>query len=238
MPERLQKYLARSGVASRRAAERLISAGRVRVNGAVVAALGATVEATEDRVEVDGRAVAVATAHRYLLLNKPRGVMSTVSDPQSRPTVVQIVPHDERLFPVGRLDFDSEGLILLTDDGELAFRLTHPRHGVEKEYLLLVRGSLDRTVLTSLRQGVSLDGKLTAPADVRLDRAEGPFRWLRVVLHEGRNRQIRRMAAALGLEVVRLIRVRLGPLKLGDLKSGQWRHLTDQEVVALSKATR
>lgn len=231
--ERLQKYLARCGVASRRASEGLIAEGRVRVNGSVTAAPGTTVDPAADRVEVDGRVVRPPADHTYVMLNKPIGVVSTASDPRGRRTVVDLVPSDARLYPVGRLDYDSEGLLLLTDDGDLALRLTHPRHEAEKEYRALLQGDLRDDVLAQLGRGVILDGKRTARARfARLD-AHPDGTWVRVVLHEGRNRQIRRMVEAVGLEVVRLVRVRVGSLWLGDLAPGMWRRLTPAEVAAL-----
>jgi len=236
--ERLQRFLARSGVASRRASERLIADGRVRVNGTPVTAMGSTVDADVDRVEVDDQPVRPTEQHTYVALNKPVGVVSTASDPRGRETVVDLVGVPARLYPVGRLDYDSEGLLLLTDDGDLAMRLTHPRYGVEKEYHALVRGRVERDVLDRLSAGVVLDGRPTAPArfDV-LD--EVPLgTWLRVVLHEGRNRQIRRMVETVGLEVLRLVRVRVGAVRLGRLAPGEWRKLTQAEIAVLQKETR
>ena len=233
--ERLQRYLARSGVASRRACEQLIVEGRVRVNGSPVRELGTSVDADHDRVEVDRRAVRPATVRTYVALNKPSGVVSTASDPQGRPTVVDLVEQSSRIYPVGRLDTDSEGLLLLTDDGDLAMRLTHPRYGVDKEYRILVRGQVDAATLATLSKGVVLDGRPTAPARFEVAEREAAGTWLRVTIHEGRNRQIRRMAEAVGLEVVRLVRVRIGPLRLGRLSSGAWRSLTAAEVDALRK---
>jgi len=171
----------------------------------------------------------------YLALNKPIGVVSTASDPEGRRTVVELVDHPSRIFPVGRLDSDSEGLLLLTDDGDLAMRLTHPRYGVEKEYRALVRGSVDSIVLDELSAGLLLDGRPTAPARFEVAERDAVGTWLRVTIHEGRNRQIRRMAEAVGLEVVRLVRVRIGPLRLGRLPTGAWRLLTAAEVDALRK---
>ena len=238
MAERLQKYLARSGVASRRAAEQLILARRVRVNGQVVDRLGTSVEAGRDQVELDGRVIAGPERHRYVALHKPTGVLSTAADPRGRRTVVDLVGSDARLYPVGRLDYDSEGLIILTNDGDLALRLSHPRHSVEKEYRVLIRGELGEHELNRLRHGVLLDGVMTAPAVV--ERAPSPDggRWLRFVLHEGRNRQVRRMAGTVGVEVVRLIRTRIGPLTLGTLAPGRWRDLGAGEVASLRAATR
>src|SRR6266540_4406564 len=235
-PERLQKYLARCGVASRRAAERLIVEGRVAVNGVIVATLGATVDPARDRVEVGGESVAPPAVLRYVLLNKPPRVVSTASDPRGRRTVVDLAPTDLRLFPVGRLDFDSEGAILLTNDGELAFRLTHPRHKVEKEYRVLVRGGVGEAELERLRSGVPLDGSPTAAAKLEVTDRSGPTCWLRLVIHEGRNRQIRRMAEHVGLRVERLIRTRIGPIGLCGLRPGAWRELRPEEVAALRRA--
>jgi 23S rRNA pseudouridine2605 synthase len=231
--ERLQKYLARCGVASRRASEQIILDGRVRVNGEVTVALGTSVDPECDRVEVDGRAVVPPAALSYIVLNKPIGVVSTASDPRGRRTVLDLVPDDARLYPVGRLDYDSEGLILLTDDGDLAMRLTHPRHGAEKEYRALLRGDVSETVLRQLSVGVELDGRRTAPAHFERIEAHPDGVWVRVVLREGRNRQVRRMVEAVGLEVVRLVRVRVGSLRLGDLAPGTWRRLSAAEVSAL-----
>ena len=231
--ERLQKYLARCGVASRRASEQLITGGKVRVNGQPASELGTTVDPERDRIEVDGRAVRPPAALSYVALNKPIGVVSTVSDPRGRRTVLDLVPGDTRLFPVGRLDYDSEGLILLTDDGDLAMRLTHPRHSIEKEYRALLRGDVTDQVLERLSAGIELDGKPTAPATFERLETHPDGDWVRVVLHEGRNRQIRRMVEAVGLDVVRLVRVRVGSLELGDLPPGRWRRLSAAEVAAL-----
>lgn len=233
--ERLQRYLARSGVASRRASERLIVDGRVWVNGTLVRELGTSVDADHDRVEVDRRPVRPSVTHTYLALNKPVGVVSTASDPQGRPTVVDLVRQPSRVYPVGRLDADSEGLLLLTDDGDLAMRLSHPRYGIEKEYRALVRGPVDATTLRRLSKGVMLDGRPTAPARFEIAERAAEETWLRVTIHEGRNRQIRRMVEAVGLDVARLVRVRIGPLRLGRLASGAWRSLSTAEVEALHR---
>ena len=231
--ERLQTYLARSGVASRRAAERLIVEGRVRVNEELVDTPGTSVVAGRDRVEVDGCEVVPREALRYVVLHKPRGVVSTASDPRARPTVVELIRAEERLYPVGRLDWDSEGLLILTNDGDLAFRLTHPRHAVEKEYRVLVSGEVSEQALSRLRAGVPLDGSPTSPAEVVITAREGESSWLRIVLHEGRNRQIRRMVEQVGLRVARLIRTRVGSLQLGSLGPGEWRDLRPSEVARL-----
>ena len=229
--ERVQKVLARVGVGSRRACEELIEAGRVTVNGRP-AVLGDRVDAERDTVEVDGAPVAVAPGLVHYLLHKPAGVVTTADDPQGRRTVVDLVPDEPRVFPVGRLDADSEGLIVLTNDGDLAHRLTHPSFGVDKEYLVETRGSPGPGALRRLRRGVELEDGVTAPAKVGV---VGPG-VLRIVIHEGRNRQIRRMCDAIGHPVVRLVRTRIGPVTGPGLRPGTWRRLTDTEVRALSRA--
>jgi len=231
--ERLQKVLARAGFGSRRTCEELIAEGRVRVNGEV-ADLGRRVDAERDRVEVDGAAVGVRPGQVYYLLNKPRGVVTTAADTHGRPTVVDLVPGEPRVFPVGRLDADTEGLLLLTNDGELTHRLTHPSFGVEKEYLAEVVGTPSPAAVRRLREGVDLEDGRTAPARV----AVVPPRGLRIVVHEGRNRQVRRMCEAVGHPVVRLVRTRIGPLADRDLAPGEWRELSIAEVRGLDAAAR
>lgn len=235
--ERLQKVIARAGLCSRRKAEELIALGRVRVNGQVVSSPGAKVDPASDRVEVDGRPLR-AEPFVYYLLNKPMGAVTTASDPQGRPTVVELlseVPY--RIFPVGRLDWDTAGLLLMTNDGDLAYRLTHPKFEVEKVYVADVAGAVGPGALARLRQGVELDDGRTAPARARvLARGEG-FTRIELVIHEGRNRQVRRMAEAVGHPVRRLVRVGLGPLELGDLAPGAYRPLRPDEVAALRRIT-
>lgn len=229
---RLQKVLARAGLGSRRVADELVSAGRVKVNGQV-ADPGRRVDPEIDRVEVDGVPVAVRPGLVHYLLNKPAGVVSTVSDPEGRPTVVSLVPAEPRVHPVGRLDADTEGLILLTNDGELTNRLTHPRYGVDKEYLAHVDGGALRPhQLRALRDGVVLDDGTTAPARV----SQPSPGVLRITIHEGRNRQVRRMCSAVGHPVLRLVRVRIGPLRDPDLGPGEWRPLRVAELHALQAA--
>jgi 23S rRNA pseudouridine2605 synthase len=228
--ERLQKVLARSGFGSRRACEDLIAAGRVSVNGET-AILGRRVDTDRDWVEVDGIPVSIRSGLVYYLLNKPSGVVTTAADPQGRPTVVELVPLEPRVFPVGRLDADTEGLLLLTNDGDLAHRLTHPSFGVEKEYLAEVSGVPSAGALRRLREGVELDDGVTAPAQV----GQVAPNALRIVIHEGRNRQVRRMCAAVGHPVVRLVRTRIGPLAERRLRPGEWRPLTLAEVRALEE---
>jgi 23S rRNA pseudouridine2605 synthase len=229
--ERLQKVLARTGFGSRRKCEELIDDGRVTVNGSV-AVLGQRVDTEHDRVAVDGIPVGVRQGLVYYLLNKPRGVVTTASDPQGRPTVVELVPLEPRVFSVGRLDADTEGLLLLTNDGDLTHRLTHPSFGVEKEYLVEVEGTPTPQALRRLREGVELDDGLTAPALASLV----PPHALRLVIHEGRNRQVRRMCAAVGHPVLRLVRTRIGPIAERRLGPGEWRPLTLAEVRALEAA--
>jgi 23S rRNA pseudouridine2605 synthase len=231
--QRLQKVLAQAGVGSRRRCEELIEAGSVRVNGEV-AVLGRRVDPETDLIEVDGVAVGVRPGSVYYLLNKPVGVITTADDPQGRPTVVEMVPAEPRVFPVGRLDADTEGLLLLTNDGELTHRLTHPSFGVDKEYLAHVEGQPSRGALRRLREGVELDDGPTAPAAASM-LADGV---LRLVIHEGRNRQVRRMCDAVGHPVRRLVRVRIGPLRDPQLRPGEWRELTRDEVRALERAVR
>jgi 23S rRNA pseudouridine2605 synthase len=231
-PERLQKVLAAAGYGSRRVCEELIAAGRVTVNGDV-AVLGRRVDTDVDRVEVDGTPVPTRAGLVHYLLNKPRGVVSTAKDTHGRTTVVDFVPADPRVFPVGRLDADTEGLLVLTNDGDLAQLLTHPRHGVEKEYLAHVEGGrVSAGALRRLRDGIDLDDGLTAPATV----SQPEPGVLRIAIHEGRNRQVRRMCDAVGHPVLRLVRLRIGPLSDRRLGPGEWRPLTVAEVRSLYDA--
>jgi 23S rRNA pseudouridine2605 synthase len=233
MEERLQKILARAGWGSRRACEELITAGRVRVNGQAVQ-LGSKADPDTDTITVDGRKVAAAETLVYVAVNKPRGVLSAVEAPDPRPTVRSLVTLSGTLYPVGRLDVESEGLILLTNDGELANRLTHPRYGHEKEYRVLVARRPDKEQLEAFRHGVVLDdGRRTLPAVVNFESGFGKGAWLRITLREGRKRQIREMCALVGLPVVRIVRIRIGTLLLGSLKPREWRLLTGKEVAEL-----
>ncbi len=230
--ERLQKVLATRGWGSRRVCEDLIASGRVTVDG-VVAVLGRRVDPDADRVEVDGVPIGTKAGLVYYLLNKPTGVVTTAHDPQGRHTVVQIVPDEPRVYPVGRLDVNSEGLLLLTNDGELAQRLTHPSHGVDKEYLAEVSGgNVALGKLRALREGIELDDGMTAPAQV----SQPSPGVLRITIHEGRNRQVRRMCDAIGHPVERLVRVRIGTLHDRTLKPGEWRELEPEELKALIEA--
>lgn len=237
MEERLQKILAQAGFGSRRACEDLILAGRVSVNGQA-ASLGSKADPQKDLIKLDGVQVARFEPLVYIAVNKPRGVISAASSPDTRPTVRSLVPVEGRLYPVGRLDVDSEGLIILTNDGDLTNQLTHARYGHDKEYRVLVARIPDQEQLQIWRQGVVLeDGYHTKPAEVRIESIFGKGAWLRVTLHEGRKRQIRETGRATGLPVVRIIRIRIGSLHLGNLATGQWRHLKPDEVAGLRKPT-
>ena len=238
MEERLQKILARTGLGSRRGCEELIIAGRVQVNGQV-ATLGCKADPQRDHVQVDGRPITAAEPLVYVLLHKPRGVLSAVESPDPRRTVRDLVPVPGTLFPVGRLDAESEGLILLTNDGDLTNRLTHPRYGHEKEYRVLVARHPDKEHFEAFRRGVVLeDGHRTAPAVMYVEKLSGKGAWLRVTLREGRKRQIREMCTLLGLPVVRIVRIRMGTLLLDRLKPGEWRYLTPAEITALKTPAR
>ena len=237
--ERLQKVLARAGVASRRASEVLIQQGRVKVNGEIVTHLGTKVDPQQDVIAVDGQPLSKKSEELvHIMLNKPVGVLSAAHDDRGRQTVVDLVEAPQRLYPVGRLDLHSEGLILLTNDGPLAKKLTHPSYHVEKEYHVLVAGKPNDYVLGRWRKGeIEIDGKPAAPAVVQRLKVEKNQVWLKVILTEGRKRQIRETAKALKLSVKKLQRVRLGSLKLGHLKPGHWRHLNPNEVKRLRQAT-
>ena len=242
-PMRLQKLLSAAGVASRRAAEQLIADGRVTVNGTTVREQGARADPASDDVRVDGRRVARQVRRRYVLLHKPRGYVTTRSDPHRRKTVLDLIPGvREYIYPVGRLDYDSEGLLLLTNDGALAAVLTHPRHGVARVYEATVRGIPSDARLRRLASGIAIDGRPTAPAEVRLLHGGAAGRsgeaLVRIMIREGRNRQVRRMFDAIGHPVRRLRRTRLGPIGLRDLRPGAARELTPAEVGALRRAVR
>jgi 23S rRNA pseudouridine2605 synthase len=239
--ERLQKILSQAGLASRRTTEQLMREGRVTVNGRTVTELGTKADPAVDDIRVDGRRVRAAERKRYVLLNKPRGYVSTRDDPQRRPTVIDLLEGvREYVYPVGRLDFDSEGLLILTNDGELTARLTHPRHGVERVYEARVRGVPDRHALERLAGGVVIDGRRTSPARARLirtfDAPSGPQALIELTLREGRKRQVRLMCDAVGHPIVRLRRVRIGPISDTRLKTGHWRELSEREIAALKRA--
>jgi 23S rRNA pseudouridine2605 synthase len=238
MAERLQKILAQAGYGSRRACEEFIKAGRVRINGQV-AILGQQADRTREAISVDGKLIAAPEKLTYIALYKPRNVISSAEDEVGRTTVRDLIPALGRLYPVGRLDWDSEGLVLMTNDGELTNRLTHPRYGHEKEYRVLVARRPDAEQLSTWRRGVVLeDGYRTAAAKVTPEAEAGKGAWLRVTMGEGRKRQIREVAAQLGLPIVRIVRVRIGTLILGRLRAGEWRYLTDREIDELKGKAR
>jgi 23S rRNA pseudouridine2605 synthase len=231
--ERLQKILAQAGYGSRRACEEFITAGRVRVNG-LVATVGQKADARMDQITLDGNPLVAAEKLIYIALYKPRNVLSSVVGSSQRSTVRDLVAIPGHLYPAGRLDFDSEGLILMTNDGDLTNKLTHPRYGHEKEYRVLLGCRPDEKQLAVWRRGVVLeDGYKTSPADVRFESTFGKGAWVRIIMGEGRKRQIREIGKLIGLPVVRILRVRIGTLKLGNLKPGQWRHLIADEVRVL-----
>lgn len=240
--ERLQKIIARAGFASRREAEEMIREGRVTVNGKVVTELGTKADGGTDHVKVDGKLITKPEALRYILLYKPKEVMSTVHDPQERTTVIDLVKGiKERIFPVGRLDYHSEGLILLTNDGEFAFKIAHPKHGSVKTYHVKVRGVPEERLIDKLRRGITLEGKRTLPTEITRLRTTGRHEeegnsWFDVKLREGRTNQIRKMFQALGHPVSKLKRIAIGPLSDSSLTAGAWRELTQAEVRLLSTA--
>ncbi len=232
MAIRLNKYIAEAGVTSRRGADSLIEAGRVKVNGKRITELGFKVD-EKSKVEVDGETIKLAKSKSYLALYKPRGVLSTMYDPDGRPSLSELMEfRKERLFHVGRLDKESEGLILLTNDGEITFRATHPSYGLEKTYLVNYEGELPRDAKATLTKGVELEdgiGRVTGYKEL-------PNNWLELKIHEGRYHIIRRLMEAIGVEVIRLVRSQFGPILLGDLKEGRWRDLNEVEVANLYKA--
>ena len=231
--ERVQKILAAAGYGSRRACEKFIQAGRVRVNGEIVT-LGAKADPSKDKVTLDDNLVE-SEKHIYVMLNKPRGVVSSLNPQGDRKTVRDLVPVRGRIYPVGRLDADSEGLVLLTNDGELTNRLTHPKYGHSKEYEVLVNGYPKEEQLKTWRRGVVLDGEWTSSSRVKLIRKGASGTWLNVIMREGKKHQIRRTAQAVGLHVKKLIRIRIGSLRLGNLKLGEWRGLNRSEIEALMR---
>jgi len=238
--ERLQKVLAHAGVASRRASEVIIQEGRVTVNGQVVTELGVKVDPQRDKITVDGQALAQPSEKPvYIMLHKPAGVLSAARDERGRQTVVDLVDVPERVYPAGRLDLQSSGLMVLTNDGELAEQLTHPRYHLDKEYHVLVRGQPTNQTLARWRSGeIRVEGQPTRQAVIERLNPEGENFWLKIILTEGRKRQIREVAKSLGHPVLRLERVRIGPLRLGRLKAGHWRYLTSNELQHLKNSLK
>lgn len=234
MEERLQKYMAEAGVASRRASEQMILDGRVKVNGHAVTELGMKVS-DSDRIMVDGKVISKTRKMRYIMLNKPAGYLSSVTDDRERQTVVDLVSGDirERVYPVGRLDYNTEGLLLLSNDGDFTYRVTHPSHEMEKTYEAVVSGTVTRAELDKLCRGVMIDGRKTSPAKARVLDAGGNSTRIELIIHEGRNRQVRRMMEAIGHDVRHLKRVAIGNVRLGPLPLGRWRHLNDKEIAYL-----
>lgn len=242
MEERIQKLMAQAGLGSRRECEKLIDAGKVRVNGRT-AKLGDKADPNEDRLEVNGRLIKLRKNQDnlvYVAINKPKGVLSSLEDEmqKSRRTVRDLVPLPGHIYPVGRLDKQSMGLILMTNDGDLAHKLTHPRYGHEKTYRVTVEGKIDEETLNQWRRGIYLDGRKTIPAKIKIINQGPNFTLLEIIMREGRKRQIRRVANILGFPVTHLVREKIGPLSLGNLKPGEWRHLTRGEVSALKKAVQ
>lgn len=236
MQIRLNKFLAQAGVASRREVDRLIDEGKIKVNGRVVQTLGTKIDDQKDRVEVGGKPVKRGEGMAYLMLNKPPGYLVTLKDPFKRPTVKELLPSlKERVFPVGRLDYDSEGLLLFTNDGELAHRLAHPRYKIPKNYLVDVKGMPDSSKISRLEKGIVLDGKKTAPARIAKLRDSSKKTLFQVEIYEGRKREVKRMFEAVGHRVLHLKRVGFGGIRLGKLRTGKWRFLTQREVSSLQR---
>ena len=231
MEIRLQKYLADAGIASRRKAEELILQGRVEVNGKTVRELGTKIDDKKDTVSFNGREIKKEQKLVYIMLYKPEGYVTTVKDQFDRPTVMDLIKNvEERVFPIGRLDYDTSGLLLLTNDGKLTFRLTHPKHEVEKTYLAKVYGVPDQNDMNQLRRGVMIDGKKTEPSKVRLVSTGDKYAHVEIIIHEGKNRQVRKMFEAVRHPVSQLRREATGSLTLGDMKKGEWRYLTEKEI--------
>ncbi|MBN2284382.1 MAG: rRNA pseudouridine synthase [Deltaproteobacteria bacterium] len=234
MGERLQKIISRAGIASRREAEKMIREGRISVNNVIVTELGSKADIRSDEVRVDGRLIAAGTPDLYILLNKPRGYVTTMRDPEGRPIVTDLVRDiSERLFPVGRLDYDSEGFLLLTNDGEFSYRIQHPKFEISKTYLVKVKGAVTGDAIGRVSAGLWIDGGLFKPSAVGIEKKNRKSCWLRIEISEGRHRIIRRVFESMGLPVVRLIRTAVGGLELGHLKPGEYRHLSEKEVKRL-----
>lgn len=229
---RLQKYMAMCGVASRRRSEEIILAGRVKINGNAVTELGEKVEIGCDEVSVDGKVIKVVNKKYYIMLNKPTGYVSTVQDQFDRPTVTDLIKEEikTRIFPVGRLDYDTEGLLILTNDGEFSYKVTHPKFKVDKTYIAVLKGGISIPGLAALRRGVKIEDYTTSPAEVEILEAKGGLTTVKITIHEGKNRQVRKMFEAVGSKVSALQRISIGNVELGNLPLGRWRYLTSHEV--------
>lgn len=231
MAERLQKVMSEFGVASRRKCEELIAGGRVKVNGRVVTEQGCKVDKEKDSIEVDGKVIRRPDALLYIVLNKPSGYITSVRDQFGRPTVLDLLKGvSVRVFPIGRLDYDTEGLLILTNDGDLTYRITHPRHNIDKTYRALVRGKVDSGDAAAFSRGLVIEDYVTAPAILKVAGEAKGNSIVEITIHEGRNRQVRKMCAAIGHEVIRLKRIKIGKIGLDGLKTGQWRYLEEEEV--------
>lgn len=231
---RLQKYIALSGVASRRKAEEMILQGRVKLNGIIVQDMGVVINPAEDQVAIDNQIIKPQEQKLYILLHKPEGYVTTLSDEFNRPKVIDLLGDiHERIFPVGRLDYDTSGLLLMTNDGDLTYQLTHPKHEVKKTYIACVKGNPEEKTLDILKKGVDIGGYVTAPAQVEKIKSDGGFTSIKIVIHEGKNRQIRKMFDAIGYPVLHLKRIAMGRIELGNLLKGKWRHLTAEEILYL-----
>ena len=233
---RLQKYMARCGVASRRKSEKIILEGRVTVNGSIVRELGTTINPSKDIIKVDNKKIEMETDKVYIMLNKPEGYVTTLKDKHSDKIILDLICGiEERIFPVGRLDLDTSGLLLMTNDGDLAYRLTHPSHQVPKKYIASVEGIPDSKKLNRFRKGLKIDGRMTAEAYIKIVKKYKDSSVLEISIHEGRNRQVRKMCEYIRHPVIKLKRISIGDLNLGDLKIGKWRHLTEREIRYLKK---
>lgn len=232
---RIQKFLSAQGIASRRSIEKMIAAGRISVNGKIVTVQGTKIDPEKDKIAIDGKQIKRQAELIYYWINKPVGVISAVSNKDGEPTVTELLNINRRVHPVGRLDKDSSGLMLLTNDGELTHRLTHPKYHIDKTYHVRVSGSVSASKLNDLRQGIVLEEGMTAPAQVEISGKEQHATWLKFIIHEGKHRQIRRMCAAVDLHVNELIRMTVGPIELGKLKPGQFRLATKSEITILKQ---
>ncbi len=234
---RLQKYIAMCGVASRRKAEELIEKGQVKVNGEKITELGTKVEIGADKVMVSGKEIKVITKKYYIMLNKPEGYVSTVSDQFDRPTVIELIDSEikSRLHPVGRLDYDTSGLLLLTNDGDFTYRVTHPKFNMDKTYIATIKGGITVSGLNKLRRGVKVEDYVTSPAEVEMLDAREGYTIIKITIHEGRNRQVRKMFEAVGCKVTALERISIGKVELGNLPLGRWRYLTSHEISYLMR---